>query len=80
MRQVGQKISKKLLPFLRMIKLSAKCEYALRVVDFLRRTPGLSADLGDIGMATGVPNSLLRKIAAKLVAKDILSSERGRFG
>lgn len=63
-----------------MIKLSAKCEYALRVVDFLRRTPGLSADLGDIGAATGVPNSLLRKIAARLVAKDILSSERGRLG
>jgi DNA-binding IscR family transcriptional regulator len=63
-----------------MIKLSAKCEYALRIVDFLRRTPGLSADLSDIGAATGVPISLLRKIAAQLVATDILRSERGRFG
>ena len=62
-----------------MLKLSAKSEYALRVIDFLRRTPGAS-DIHVISLGTGVPESLLRKIIGSLAGAEIIISRRGRIG
>lgn len=62
-----------------MLKLSARSEYALRVIDFLRRNK-TSADIRAISVGTGVPESLLRKIIGRLVVSGILISQRGRSG
>ena len=62
-----------------MLKLSARTEYALRVIDFLRRTHA-SSDIHSISMGTGVSEPLLRKIIGRLVVSGILTSQRGRSG
>ena len=62
-----------------MFKIGATAEYALLMVQYLRKNPGAHT-LSDIAEAVDVPENCLRKVTGGLGRAGIILSKKGRGG